>query len=114
MRAIKINSTTKEIQEIEIDDTDTLSGMQAAVGGYIESAHELDNGDTIYVNEEALLCSPQDFFEVKGGHQPFAGNAIILSHDPDTGESKSAESSLSDIRAAVNFLSLLEVLRQTN
>jgi hypothetical protein len=35
------------------------------------------------VNEEGLLEHPQHFFMFEGGHQPLAGNGVILSLTDD-------------------------------
>lgn len=113
MRAIKIDSKNKTVSEIDVSDnsTERLRQMQAVVGGCIEPAHDLDNCDTVYVNEEGLFGA-EAFFEIEGGHQPFAGDGIVLGFLPYTGDSTSAKSSVSEIRAKVKFLSLEEVRRQ--
>ena len=82
MRALTINAETHEIKVHAVDTSDAgpgmLAFMQKAVGGYIERATELKNGDSIFVNEEGLLENPRFFFEVEGGHQPFAGNGVVV------------------------------------
>ena len=72
--------------------------------GYIEVALVLDEEDTLFVNEEGLFVDPQYFFEIKGGHQPFAGNGVIAGADLRTGESVDAKSSLAYIKSIVRFL----------
>lgn len=112
MRVIKIDSVNKTVSEVELNDEDSLKGLQAIVEGLIEVAHELPNGDTLFVNEEGLMYSPMHFFEIKGGHQPFAGNGVIAGYDFESGESTDAESAASQIRAMVTFLSVDEVRRK--
>ena len=112
MRVIKIDAENKIVIEMEIEESDKLSKMQAVVGGLIEIAYELDNNDTVFVNEEGLFCDPKNFFEIKGGHQPFAGNGIVVGHNPKTGDSKSVESSLADIQARIKFLTIDEVRKK--
>lgn len=108
MRAIKIDSLNKIVSEIEIDEENSLSGMQGVVDGLIEFAFELKNGDTLFVNEEGLF-SATTFFEIKGAHQPFAGNGVIVGTNFSTGETVDAESSLDEIRSMVSFLSVEQV-----
>lgn len=52
--AIKI-TTDKEVSEVTIGPN-TLSDLQACVGGWIESI-ELSDGSTMYVNEEGRIHS---------------------------------------------------------
>ncbi len=109
MRAIVIDAVNRVVREEEFPDGEgaSLAFMQKAVGGYIELATELDNGDTVFVNEEGLLKGPQYFFDI-GAHQAFAGNGVILNVDQD-GNSISAVSPVEDIRASVTFMTPLEV-----
>jgi hypothetical protein len=114
MRVIKIDSVNRTISEIELnnEDENKLKGLQSIVEGLIEVAHELPNGDTLFVNEEGLMYSPMHFFEIKGAHQPFAGNGVIAGYDFESGDSTDAESSLSQVRSIVSFLSVDEVKRK--
>ena len=77
MRAIVINSEDRTITETEIDVS--LEALQQIVGGMIEPVTlGLDGIHHCYVNEEGLLDHPQYFFMFRGGHQPLAGNGVIL------------------------------------
>jgi len=78
VRAIIINSEERAISEAEIDGS--LKSLQNIVGGLIEPVHPgLENtGHHAYVNEEGLLNNPQHFFMLKDGHQPLAGNGVIV------------------------------------
>lgn len=49
----------------------------------ISSAH-LDDGDTIYVDDEGLLGGPvMQFFGIKGVGQPLAGRGLVVGIDAD-------------------------------
>jgi hypothetical protein len=109
VRAILIDAKARTITESEIPDGATLDAMQSAVGGSIETAFEFPNHDTVFVNEEGLLGPMPDWFEVKGGHQPFVGNGIVCGFDPDSGDTIAAKSTIEEIRAAVTFKSLSQV-----
>lgn len=110
MRAILIAADKRQITEISIEEKPTE--LQAAVGGYIETAFSFDNEDTVYVNEEGLLQRPlgQHWFTITGGHQPFIGNGILIGHNED-GEAADAKSGLDEIQRAVTFLTLDEAVR---
>ncbi len=63
-----------------------LEHLQAIVGGRIERAMTLENGDEVYVNEEGLMSNgPIYFCNIKGAHQPFAGTAFIIGPVDDDG-----------------------------
>jgi len=82
MRALLIDAHTQEIREIVLDAKDTLAGMQKAVDGLICRATIIETtGDEVYVNDEGLFAENQVFFSVAGGHQPFAGNGVVVRYD---------------------------------
>ena len=85
MRAIVINAADRTVSEAQIDGS--LKSLQQIVGGLIDPVYPgLDGTDHhCYVNDEGLLNNPQHFFMLKDGHQPLAGNGVILSttHDGD-------------------------------
>jgi hypothetical protein len=109
MKAYKIDSENKSVIEIEIDPKNSLTEMQAVVGGYIEVAINLDNDDTIFVNEEGLFGGPKTFFTIEGGLQPYAGNGLVIGTNIQSGESTDAQSSLAEIKAKVKYLTIDQV-----
>jgi Domain of unknown function (DUF3846) len=85
MRAIVINSKDRTITETNIDGS--LKTLQRIIGGMIEPvSHGLDEFHHCYVNEEGLLHHPRHFFMFRDGHQPLAGNGVILSSTEDGGQ----------------------------
>jgi hypothetical protein len=85
MRAIIINAKDRTITAIEIDGS--LKSLQRIVGGLIEPVYDgLDDAHHCYVNEEGLFDHPKHFFFFKDGHQPLAGNGVILSSTEDGDE----------------------------
>ncbi len=107
IRVIVINAAARLIHEEEVENT--LEALQRIVGGNIERAMTLENGDEVFVNEEGLLSHPTNFFTIDGGHQPFAGDAFVIGAADDDGESTHAESSVDEIIVAVNFMTLKQV-----
>ncbi len=104
MRAIIINSKDRAITETDIDGS--LKILQQIVGGLIEPVLEgLDENHHCYVNEEGLLDRPQYFFMFKDGHQPLAGNGVILSSTDDGGEAPCILS-LDWLKERVSFMDL--------
>ena len=85
MRAIIINAEHRTVSEAEIDGS--LKSLQQIVGGLITPVYEgLDSKHHAYVNDEGLLNNPQHFFMLRDGHQPLAGNGVILSTTRDGDE----------------------------
>jgi len=107
MRALTINAETHVIKVHAVDTSGVgpgmLAFMQKAVGGYIERATELKNGDSIFVNEEGLLENPRFFFEVEGGHQPFAGNGVVVGGEDEDGETTNAKSEVEELKRLITF-----------
>lgn len=103
MRAIVIDAKNKEIREEQYDPKKGLEYMQKCVGGYIERGHTFKNGDEIYVNEEGLLEGLEYGFEIKGAHQPFLGNGVVVSTDRD-GETTGANSEIDFMISMTRFL----------
>ena len=77
MRAIVINAKDRTVTLAEIDGS--LKALQQIVGGLIQPVYDgLDDAHHCYVNEEGLLNSPEHFFMFRDGHQPLAGNGVIV------------------------------------
>jgi hypothetical protein len=84
-RAIIVNPKDRTITATDIDGS--LKPLRQIVGGLIEPVSQgLDEYHHCYVNEEGLLDDPQHFFMFSDGHQPLAGNGVILSSTDDGGE----------------------------
>lgn len=108
MRCILIDSENHVVKEGKIEG-DTLKYMQHAVGGLITIGVILnDQNDTIMVDDEGLLKSPQHFFEYEGAHQPFAGNGIIVGCD-DMGDTVDCGITLEEAKSKIKFMSLKQI-----
>jgi hypothetical protein len=111
MRTILISSTNKTVTE-EHTTALTLEYLQSKVGGLIQIATELPNGDTLYVDEEGLLKQKDDFFELEGAHQPFAGDGVLVGSTDDEGRDTEVKSTLEEIKALVSFTDVYELSRR--
>lgn len=69
-----------------------LKDMQEAVGGLIEVVWNLDNGDTVWGNEEGLLSTPKMWCRIKGREQLIAGSLLITGKADEEGYSTDAKS----------------------
>lgn len=109
MKAILIDSTNREVREVEIrkELKDIYAVMDVSM---IEVATYLPNGDCIYCDGEGLFGMDADsvFFDVNA-HQPFIGNGLVVGTNHNTGSTVSAKSTADEIRNLVTFKSLGEV-----
>jgi len=109
MRSIIINSKAQSVTEVDIDGK--LETLQEKVGGLIDPVYlgfEGTDRHCCYVNDEGLLNNPQHFFMFKDGHQPLAGNGVILSDDGEGGDAP-ATLPLEWVKDRVAFMDLQQV-----
>ena len=107
MRAIIINAQDRTISETDIDAG--LDTLQQIVGGMIEPVSQgLDGHHHCYVNEEGLMEDPQHFFMFEGGHQPLAGNGVILA-ETDDGDEAPCTLPVDWVKERVRFMDIIAV-----
>lgn len=99
MRVIHIDAEAKTVEEKEIDGE--LRTFQSLVGGYIQTATRLANGDVLLVDEEGLLKMKLHGFMIAGYPGHLIGNGVIVgSRGADF---KDAKSDLERVRKSVAF-----------
>jgi hypothetical protein len=108
VRAIIINAEERTVSDPEIKGD--LKSLQNNVGGLITPVYAglEGTGHHAYVNDEGLLCNPQHFFMLKDGHQPLAGNGVILG-TTDDGNEAPATLPLDWVKERVTFMDLQAV-----
>ena len=116
MKAILIDVRNKTISLVEVDNKRVLEDWYELMGcQMVEVAHYFNNHDSILVDEEGLLSLSGDtkFFTIKGGHQPFAGNGLVVGVN-NRGESVSPNISVEEVQKMVKFHTLREVQMMTD
>lgn len=116
MKAILIDVKKKEVREVEIEKgkRSYLDSMYQQIGcNMIETALYLDDTDSpdaIMVDEEGMLNFDNNtmFFTFEGGHQPFAGNGLVIGSG-EGGGTVAAKSTVAEIYSKVKFHTLAEV-----
>jgi len=108
MKAIFIDAKNRLVQKVEGDFNDYKEINKILGCSVLTYAGQLENGDTIFVDDEGLLKPCDHFFFVKGQHQPFAGNGLILGDTDDEGNSTDAKSTLTEISTNTQFLNWLD------
>jgi hypothetical protein len=112
MKAILIDVLNENVRMVEIDDKNVLNDWYKKIGcSMVEVAHYFKNDhDSIMVDEEGFFSIDKDskFFSVKGGHQPFIGNGLVVGVD-NRGNSVDPIISVEEVRSMVEFYTLDEV-----
>lgn len=101
-KAILINVEAQTITETTIGH---YSDIYTAIGNgcnTFECPVQLENGDTVYVDENGLYHDPKGCFIMTNWGYPVLGNAIILGSD-DEGESVDCKSTVEELKAKVKF-----------
>ena len=110
MKAILIDVKNNEVKEVNVDEKEILRDWYKHIGcELVEQAIQInDKGDTIMVDEEGLLSVNNNtrFFNFEGGHQPFAGNGLIVGTNLETGDSVDVTVTVDEVRDKITFLSL--------
>jgi len=116
MKAILIDVYNKEIKEVTLDtNKSTLQQWYDFIKtDMVEVALDLDDTNSIIVDEEGMLKPTDNFFVYDGAHQPFAGNGLIVGTDIEDGDAISCTLSIDDIKQKVKFLSRNEVINMMN
>lgn len=119
MKAILIDVRYNVIKEVELNPFEkVLDEMYRLIGcNMVEVAMDIlkdEKTNTVWVDEEGLLGLDQNskFFTVEGGHQPFAGNGLILGADLRTGKSIDVSLTVEDVQRVVKFHTMNQI-RQT-
>lgn len=103
-RAIIIDAENRKVDEVWCAE-EPLKFMYDTIGcDTVALAVELENRDTVFVDDEGLLKDAEHFFEIEGAPQPFAGNGVIFGCTK-SGNTISAMTDLETIREKVKFIS---------
>ena len=79
MRAIKINSTERTIEEIDLGDPNKdLDDLKAQIGCETIQLIGLDTHIVMAVDEEGRLRQATGAFRILGSDTVFAGNAVVI------------------------------------
>lgn len=115
MRALKVDAANRTITEIDIPSGMFLERAYAEIGcNTVEVVIDIpvsgkdDCYDSVYVDEEGWLKPAPHWFCIEGGHQPFAGSAVVVGTDEE-GDTCPATISLERLTSMVTFKSLGEI-----
>ena len=101
-KAFKIDATNRTITEVEVGDYKTIYPLLGE-GVDMFECRDIDNHDTIYLDEEGMLKGPTVFFLYEGMNQPFAGNGLVMGTN-SKGESVNPKITLAKLKQNVRFM----------
>lgn len=109
MKAILINSKTRQITETEINDWSEIS---PSIDARIFDCVRIGDTDILYVDDEGLLSLDNDSMFIRvtvdGESVTLAGNGLILGSD-DEGQSTDTALTVEQVKEMVEFKPLAEV-----
>ncbi|MCX7321292.1 MAG: hypothetical protein NT113_18025 [Hyphomicrobiales bacterium] len=97
LRAILIDPFRRVVEPHTIDGR--LASLQAAVGGHIAWGTELQTGDVLYVDDEALLKPNPAFFAL--GRRTFSGRGLLVG--PERPRMTDVVSTVEEVANGVRF-----------
>lgn len=103
MKALLIDSHTRTISVIQINDWREIAPAIGHWCNYFECPLILPNEDTLYVDDEGLFHPYCFGFCIDGLDTPVMGNGILLGCD-DRGESIDVQTSLEELQARIEFV----------
>jgi len=106
MDAYLIDPAAFAITPIDINPHNILSDLYTYIGCSTVDATSMDNGDTLYVDDEGLLKPQVHFIIVDGYPQPLAGKAVLLGSTPN-GNSTNPSIALGALTARLTFMERL-------
>ncbi len=109
MRAILINSATRNISEITINDWRDIAPAIGNECTTFACPVTLPNGDDMYCDDEGLYHPYEGGIIMEDWYLPIVGNVVLLNHDED-GDSTDAVSTIEELKEQIKFVSLNELL----
>lgn len=104
MRVILINSETREVKEMEIDDADARQ-YRTYVTGLVSL---VPNRDVLFIDRLSVHEDAQHYFIFLDRILP--GNGVLFGEDPGDGEAAPARSTVEEIVAMVGSASRADLL----
>ena len=113
-KAILINPFNKTIETVNYDFGGSYLQISHLIGTEecvkpLFCAVDIDETNTVYIDDEGLYRDTQAYFMWEGYHQPLQGKGLILGTDYDNGESIPTTLSLDEVKEKVSFQDNVQV-----
>lgn len=102
MKGIKIDAGKQKLKEIDIEGTKDIPRILGC--DRFAYGVRLDNGDSIFVDDEGLLKDPKIFFKTPDTDW-LAGNGVLIG-ETENGELGRAKTTLEEAKIMIEFGSL--------
>ncbi len=114
-KAILINPFNKTIEMVDYDFGGSYLQISHLIGTEecvkpLFCAVDIDETNTVYIDDEGLYRETQAYFMWEGYHQPLQGKGLILGTDYEDGESIPTTLSLDEVKEKVSFQDGIQVL----
>jgi len=103
---ILIDPTTQTIQWVEVQD---YKDIYKHVKCEMFEPVDINETNTIWVDEEFHYKDGNDWFFFKGTHTPIKGLGLILGNDNETGDSCDCTLSIDSVKSNVKFMDSFQV-----
>jgi|9_EtaG_2_1085328.scaffolds.fasta_scaffold00392_20 hypothetical protein len=103
MKAILIDVKNQQVKEVEYKET--IQHIYDLVNCTTFDVVNIDNHNSIYVDDEGLFVEDQLYFTFTGTHKSItlAGNGLILGVEHNSGETIEPSITLQEVQDAVSF-----------
>ena len=113
-KATLINPFNKTIEMVDYDFGGSYLQISHLIGTEecvkpLFCAVDIDETNTVYIDDEGLYRETQAYFMWEGYHQPLQGKGLILGTDYDNGESIPTTLSLDEVKEQVSFHENIQV-----
>jgi hypothetical protein len=113
-KAILINPFNKTIEMVDYDFGGSYLQISHLIGTEecvkpLFCAVDIDETNTVYIDDEGLYRETQAYFMWEGYHQPLQGKGLILGTDYEDGESIPTTLSLDEVKEQVSFQAGIQV-----
>ena len=107
-KAILINPFNKTIEMVDYDFGGSYLQISHLIGTEecvkpLFCGVDIDETNTVYIDDEGLYRDTQAYFMWEGYHQPLQGKGLILGTDYDSGESIPTTLSLDEVKEKISF-----------
>jgi hypothetical protein len=107
---ILIDPTMRTIEWVEVKD---FKNIYTHLKCELFECVDIDEVNTIYVDEEFHYKDGNEWFHFEGTHTPIKGRGLILGNDDETGESCDCTFSIQHVQKKVRFMDSFEVVMKS-
>ncbi len=101
LRAILIDPLLRVISEVNVDND--LQSFYDILNIRTLAMVNIDNTNSLYIDDEGLLNNDNSLFEIASYPQPLAGRALVVAHNEE-GETIETTLNIDQIRAMVGWV----------